>query len=144
MSIVSLIVEICYNGYMRQRGFTVIEILFVAAFLIAAAVVLFIQLDKISIQDFNNQKKTAINAIYFSLEEGFYPVNGHYPEVIEDDTLKTMDSALLTDPYDIRLGEPGSAYRYEPKGCKDGKCSAYTLRATLDGESDFVKESRNK
>lgn len=128
---------------MRQTGFTVIEILVVAAFLITAGVVLFIQLERVDIENSNTQKKTAINAIYYSLEEGFYKENKYYPENINDDTLETMDSELLTDPYGVKLGEPGSDYRYEPKDCKDGKCSSYVLRANLEKEEDFVKKSRN-
>ncbi len=128
---------------MRHQGFTVIEVIVVTLFLIAASVVLFFQLSNMSIQAVNSEKKVAINAIYYSLEEGFYPKHGYYPEFIKDDTLATMDSALLTDPYGVKLGEAGSAYRYEPTNCTDGKCTAYTLRVSLDNEADFIRESRN-
>ena len=129
---------------MRQKGFTVIELIVAMLFLIAAGVVLFFQLDGIYMQQLNSDRKTAINAMYFSLEEGFYPKNHFYPEVIKDDTLPTMNKELLTDPYGVRLGEPNSAYRYEPTDCNEGKCKSYTLRATLDKEADFVRESRNR
>jgi prepilin-type N-terminal cleavage/methylation domain-containing protein len=128
---------------MKQRGFTIIELLAVVAFLIAAGVVLFFQIQKINTENENSQKKVAINAMYYSLEESFYPAHGYYPEHINDDTLTTMDAALLTDPSGVKLGEEGSAYRYEPKNCQDGKCKVYTLRATLTNEDDFVKQSRN-
>lgn len=128
---------------MRRPGFTVIELIVMVVFLVTAAVVLLFQIQKINTEHTNSQKKTAINAIYYSLEESYHPEKGHYPEYIEDDTLKTMDSALLIDPNGVKLGESGSAYRYESKNCQDGECQSYTLRTSLDGESDFIKESRN-
>lgn len=128
---------------MRKQGFTVIEIIIVATFLIAAGVVLMFQLLRIGEEQANTQKKTAINAIYYSLEEHFHPKYGYYPEKIEKETLPTMDAELLTDPDGITLGDGASAYRYEPKQCTDGKCASYELRAILDREEDFVKKSRN-
>lgn len=128
---------------MKKQGFTVIELIVVIAFLITAGVVLFFQIQKINSENNNSQKRTAINAIYYSLEKSFYEENGHYPEFIEEDTLKTLDSALLTDPEGLALGEAGSSYRYEAKDCQGGKCKSYTLRTNLVGEADFVKESIN-
>ncbi len=128
---------------MSKQGFTVIELIVMVVFLLTAGVVLLFQVQKINTENTNSQKKVAINAIYYSLEESYFPTNGYYPEYIDDETLKTLDSALLTDPQGVKLGESGSDYRYETKDCQDGQCSAYTLRAKLTGESDFVKESRN-
>lgn len=127
----------------KQSGFTVIELIVVAAFLITAGIVLLLQVQKIKHEHINNQKKTAINAMHYSLEEGFYKQHGHYPEQLADDTLKTMDAALLKDPQGVAIGDAQSSYRYEAKDCWEGKCKQYTLRALLDGEEDFVKQSRN-
>lgn len=127
---------------MRKQGFTVIEVLVVSAFLIAAGVVLLFQIQRMNIETTNGQKRVAINAMYYSLEEAFYPEHKFYPEAIDKDTLKTMDSSLLTDPNGKTLGDSESAYRYEPKNCQDGKCSAYTLRAIMENEEDFVKTNR--
>lgn len=129
---------------MRRPGFTVIELVVVILLFIGAGVVLFFQLSDLATQQTNDQKKTAINAIYYSLEEGFYPKNGYYPENIADDTLPTMDVELLTDPAGIRLGDAGSAYRYEPTDCNDSKCTSYTLRTSLTKEADFVKTNRTE
>ncbi len=127
----------------KQKGFTVIELIVVAMFLIAAGIVLLFQWQKVERENLNNQKKTAINAMYYSLEEGFYKANGYYPEKLTAESLTTMDAELLKDPYGIMIGEADSDYRYEPTDCQDGKCKKYTLRALLDGEEDFVKTSRN-
>ena len=83
---------------MRKQGFTVIEVLVVSAFLIAAGVVLLFQIQRMNTETTNGQKRVAINAMYYSLEEAFYPEHKFYPETIDKDTLKTMDSSLLTDP----------------------------------------------
>lgn len=135
--------KICYNVDMRKQGFTVIEILIVSAFLITAGIVLMLQMQRISTENTNSQKKTAINAIYYSLEESFYPANKYYPESIDEDTLSTMDSALLSDPAGKALGDSESSYRYEATDCQDNKCKSYTLRAILENEEDFIKTSQN-
>lgn len=128
----------------KRNGFTVIELLVVIAFLIAVAVLGFFQLSKIRNESDNTKKRTAINAMYYSLEEGFYAKNGYYPEKIEDKTLLTMDTALLNDPNNKKIGDRTSAYRYEAANCNNGKCKSYKLRAVLAGEDDYIKESRHK
>lgn len=127
---------------MRKSGFTVIEVIVVAAFLIGAGVVLMFQVQRVDREHDNSQKKIAINAIHYSLEENFYAKNQYYPETLKDDTLSTLDKELLLDPQGIKINDERSAYRYEPKKCSDGKCQEYSLRASLQGEDDFVKESR--
>lgn len=129
---------------MNKSGFTIIELVVVAIFLLASGAVLLFQLQRADIESGNSHKKIAINAIYYSLEESYYPTNKHYPEKIDEDTLKTLDPELLTDPEGIKLGDEGASYRYEPKNCKQGKCSSYSLRTTLYNEDDFVKSSRNR
>lgn len=128
----------------QQKGFTVIELLIVASFLIAIAILGYNQFSKIANESENSTRRTAINAVYYSLEEDFYKKNQYYPEKIEDNTLPTMDAALLKDSNNKKISETGSLYRYEPINCKDGKCKSYILHTTLMGETDFIKESRNK
>ncbi len=128
---------------MRHSGFTIIELLVVTIFLLTAGIVSIFQLQKINNQHDDEIKKTAINSIYYSLEEEFYTSQRYYPEHIKDDTLKTIDSKILTDPDGYKIGEKESSYRYEPKKCQEGKCESYTLRASLSEEEDFVKKNRN-
>ena len=117
----------------RQAGFTVIEVLVAIIFLGVATAVAFTQLVTIQREHQNDRKKTA-----------YYKQHGSYPEKITDETLPTMDKELLKDPSGKKLGDNGSAYRYEPTNCTGGKCKSYSLRAMLDGEADFVKDSRHK
>lgn len=139
---------------MKQRGFTVIELLIVTAFLIFVGVLFFIQKNNLEISVRDDDRKTAINAMYFALEESFYKQNGYYPAEVNEKTLPTIDNAFFTDPSGFKLGQTTQKvgdtdipvqpeYRYEPTNCTDGKCKSYTLRADLEAEADYVKKSRN-
>lgn len=126
-----------------KKGFTILEILVVAVFATLLLVLFFIQKSNIDAMERDEDRKTAINAMYYALEESFYKENGYYPETISEENLKVIDPALWTDPFGINLGDPLSSYSYEPADCKDGKCKEYTLKADLEKEDDYVKRNRN-
>jgi len=128
----------------RTDGFTVIELLVVVLVLGTAGLLFFMQKGNIQIAAHDQQRKTAINAMYYSLEEVFYKANSYYPTTINQTNLPSVEPALFTDPTGIKLGEPESNYRYEPVNCTDNKCKSYTLRTTLENEADFIKESKNQ
>lgn len=127
----------------KQHGFTVLELIIVIVFLLAVGTIFFVQRRDIEVGQRDSTRKTAINAIYYNLEEVFYPANKAYPEALTADQLKGLDPSLLKDPEDVMIGEENSDYRYEPKDCQNGKCKSYELRADLEAEADFVKTSRN-
>lgn len=127
----------------RQHGFTVLEVLVAVVFLAFAGTLFYIQKHDLEVANRDNDRKTAINAMYYSLEEVFYPANNTYPRTISADNLKAVDPALFKDPNGNAVGESDSNYRYEPSGCNGDNCSGYTLRADLENESDFVKTSRH-
>ena len=56
----------------KRNGFTIIELLVVATFLIIIAILGFSQYTKLTNESNNAKKRTAINAMHYSLEEGFY------------------------------------------------------------------------
>ena len=91
----------------------------------------------------DEDRKIAINAIYYALEEDFYAEHGYYPEKISEDNIKVIDPALWTDPSGNNLGDLGSSYSYEPANCKNGKCKEYTLKAELEKEDAYIKYNRN-
>lgn len=139
---------------MKQQGFTVIELLVVTGFVLAATLLFFIQKNNIIVAARDDQRKTAINAMYFSLEENFYVTNGFYPNTISEKNLTSMDPDLFIDPSGIKLGQTTekvnekdvpvqSDYRYEPTNCINEKCSSYTLRTSLENEAEYVKKSKN-
>lgn len=76
---------------------------------------------EIEAQSRDNNRKVAINSMYYNLEEVFYKEKGYYPEKISDENLKAMDPELFTDPNGINLGESDSDYRYETTDRTEGK-----------------------
>ena len=126
-----------------SRGFTVLELVIVCAFLTLAVVLFFIQKTNIDAMNRDEDRKTAINAMYYALEEGFYLEHKYYPEEISEEVLTVIDPELFTDPFGGYINSGYSEYVYEPTNCKDGKCKSYTLRATLEKEDDYVKKNRN-
>ncbi len=126
-----------------KKGFTVLEIMIVAAFASLLLVLFFVQKSNIDAMERDEDRKTAINAMYYALEESFYEKNGYYPEEISEENIKVIDPALWTDPNGINLGTEGSSYSYVPANCNNGKCKEYTLKADLEKESAYIKYNRN-
>lgn len=128
----------------RSAGFTVIELLVIVLILGAASILFFIQKGNVEVAARDGERKTAINAMYYSLEEVFYKANGFYPSSISETNLPSVDPTLFSDPDGDKIGTGESDYRYESINCTDDKCNNYTLRTTLENEADFVRESKNK
>lgn len=129
----------------HSAGFTVVELLVALVFLGFVAGIAYSQQQALEIVHRDQQRKVAINAIYYNLEEVVKPTLGGYPRVLAANQLKAMDAALLADPQGNKLGEPDSDYRYEPTGCNGGDlCSGYTVRASLERETDFVRTNPGK
>jgi len=125
-----------------SRGFTVIELLFIAVILIAASILFFVQKSNLEVASRDETRKTSINAMYYSLEEVFYKENKFYPRTLDETTLRSVDPELFKDPFDVKIGESESNYRYEGLDCDGDKCKSYTLRTTLENEADYVKKNR--
>lgn len=128
----------------REHGFTVIELIVVIVFLGVAATFLLIQRGNLTAAHRDTQRKTAVNAMYYNLEEVFYEKNSYYPSSIDSKTLRAVDPEQFTDPNGFKLGDAQSSYRYEGTNCTNNECKSYTLRADLEREADYVKESRHK
>jgi len=126
----------------RSHGFTVIEIIAVILFLSVATVLLLIQKNNLAATQRDDQRKTAINAMYYNLEEVFFEANGYYPAKIDSKTLRAMDPELFADPTGIKLGEQDSDYRYTGNDCNNDKCKGYTLSSELEKEATYTKKNR--
>lgn len=129
---------------MNQRGFTVIELLGLIVLLTIVGVVFWTQKSAIETSARDDMRKTSINAMYYGLEEVYYPTNKTYPKTLTTATLSSVDPALFKDPYGVELGKAGSDYRYEGKECSGDSCKSYNLRTKLENEADYVKDSRNQ
>lgn len=126
-----------------KKGFTVFELIVVATFAGLLLLFFFLQKANVDAMERDEQRKIAINAMYYALEESFYKDNGYYPESISEENIKVIDPALWTDPMGINLGDPSSSYFYEPANCSEGKCKEYTLKAELEKEDTYIKYNRN-
>lgn len=120
-----------------------LEITIVGVFVSLLFLLFFIQKSNVDAMGRDEDRKTAINAMYYALEEGFYKEHGYYPESISEKNITMIDPALWTDPSGANLDDPRSSYSYEPANCKDGKCKEYVLKADLEKEDTYVKYNRN-
>jgi len=127
----------------HTRGFTVLELIIAIVFLVIAGTIFFIQKRDLEVAGRDTLRKTAINAIYYNLEDIYYPAQQSYPEHLTADQLKGLDPNSLKDPSGKAVETEGSDFSYTPKDCQDNKCKSYTLTANLENEADYVKTSRS-
>ena len=125
------------------KGFTVIEIIFIIVLLAGASTLFFFQKNSLEIAARDDTRKTAVNAMYYGLEEVYFEKNGFYPRTLNAETLPSVDPALFADPNGVSIGQATSDYRYEPADCAGDKCARYTLRTTLENEDDYIKTNRS-
>ncbi|MBR2658733.1 type II secretion system protein [Candidatus Saccharibacteria bacterium] len=126
-----------------KKGFTILEISIVGVFATLLLILFFVQKANLDAMKRDENRKTAINAMYYALEESFYKEHKYYPETISEENIKVIDPALWTDPNGINLGDPISDYSYTPANCDNGHCKEYTLKATLEKEDAYIKYNRN-
>ena len=89
----------------NQSGFTVIELVVVAVLLAVAGFLIFSQTNSLRIANEDSQRKTAINAMYYALEEVYFKQHGSYPASLTAETLPSVDPSLFTDPDGFTLGK---------------------------------------
>ena len=126
-----------------KKGFTILEISIVGVFATLLLILFFVQKANLDAMKRDENRKTAINAMYYALEESFYKDHKYYPETISEENIKVIDPALWTDPSGLNLGDPDSSYSYTPANCDNGHCKEYTLKATLEKEDAYIKYNRN-
>jgi type II secretory pathway pseudopilin PulG len=89
----------------KQAGFTVIELIFVGVVLAIGAVLVYSQFNGLRVANDDVQRKTAINAMYYALEEVYFKQHGFYPAALDAAILPSVDPALFTDPDGFTLGK---------------------------------------
>lgn len=105
-----------------------IELVVTALVLALAGMLVFIQINNLKIANQNDQRKTAINAMYYGLEEVYYKQHQSYPQALTASTLPSVDPGLFTDPDGFTLGEPMLTTDQITKAVTDGKTDANTER----------------
>mgnify|MGYP001261145467 CR=1 FL=1 len=88
-----------------QTGFTVIELLVVGTVLAIAGVLVYVQVNNLQSANEDFQRKTAINAMHYALEEVYYKEHQAYPASLNAATLPSVDPDLFTDPDGFTLGK---------------------------------------
>lgn len=127
----------------EKKGFTLIELMIVGAFAALLVVLFFVQKANVDAMDRDDDRKIAINAMYYALEEYYYPKYGYYPSEISEEILPVIDPQLFTDPSGLNLGVDGSTYSYEPANCNaENQCKEYILRAQLEKEDMYIKRGK--
>lgn len=125
------------------KGFTVIEISIVIVLAFSASIIFFMQKNSLQAASRDDKRKSAINSMYYALEKVYYPANKSYPATVNAGNLNTVDPDTFKDPMGLTVGATDSTYRYEPTGCNGDICTKYTLRADLENEADYTKQSSN-
>lgn len=129
----------------QTHGFTVIEILVVIVLLSVGGWLFFNEKASVSATQRDEARKISINAMYYNLEEVYYPQHKSYPAQIDSKTLRAMDPELFTDPNGAKMNAEGSEFRYEGLNCTtDNKCKAYKLSSAMEREGEYVKTNRIK
>lgn len=126
----------------RSSGFTIIELATVLVALLIGGLLFYSGSATANAAAHDTQRKVAINAMYYNLEEAYYPAHSYYPSTIDSKTLRAMDPTLFTDPSGIKLNTAGSTLHYKALDCDtNGHCKSYRLSADLQREAEYVKES---
>lgn len=126
-----------------KKGFTIIEVTIVGAFAALLVIIFFLQKANVDAMNRDDDRKTAINAMYYALEEYYYPKHGYYPSEINEEILPVIDPQLFTDPFGANIGTEASTYSYEPADCNTAnECQDFILRANLEKEDTYIKRGR--
>lgn len=126
-----------------KKGFTILEVTIVGAFAALLVIIFFLQKSNVDAMNRDDDRKTAINAMYYALEEYYYPKYGYYPSEIDEEVLPVIDPQLFTDPFGANIGTEVSTYSYEPADCNTAnECQDFILRANLEKEDTYIKRGR--
>jgi len=124
-----------------SNGFTVIELLVAIAILVLLGMAALWQKNDIDVSSRDQASKTAINAFYYGLTEGYYKQHKSYPTSINAKKLPYIDAKLFTDPSGKKIGAAGSSYHYRPLDCESQACKRFEVSAELEKEADYKKSS---
>lgn len=148
---------------LKQRGFTIIELLIVIIVIGILALLVYTSFNNVTRDARNRERETDVKALHSSLE-AYYAQNGVYPTLanVNDSTwrstnLRGFDSAALQDPQgsaETLVAAPAAdVYAYDVSddsgnACDNGAaggtdCTQYTITATLEGGGTFTKSNLN-
>ncbi|MDR1300835.1 MAG: type II secretion system GspH family protein [Candidatus Nomurabacteria bacterium] len=124
----------------NEKGFTVIEIIIAAVMLVVLGIFFLIQKNELETTARDQERKTAINSIYYGLTEVFYQENQFYPTSVDEDNLRAVDPALFIDTTGAKINSTDGEYFYEGIDCDmNGQCQSFKLTAILEKESEYIR-----
>lgn len=143
---------------LKQRGFTIVELLIVIVVIGILAALVITTFTGIQQKARNTERQTDVKAIHGQVE-AYYAQNGRYPTLanLNDGTwrasnMKGLDPEALKDPkgtaQTLANAAAADVYSYvvTPSGCdnaSNGDCTGYTLTATYEGGGTFAKSNLN-
>ena len=117
-----------------KKGFTIIEIIILLVFAGLVSALVFVQKYDLEAFASDDQQKSTLNAMYYALENVFYPAHGYYPETINENNLPTVLPELW---------DSASSIHYSPTSCDfQGHCAGYTLTVRLQKEMEYIKKNK--
>lgn len=134
----------------KQDGFTIVELLIVIVVIGILAALVLNTFGNIQARARDTERKTDVNGIHSQLEV-YHADNGYYP-ILSDVTasnLSGLDAEALIDPSGVNVTAGSGDYVYAPTVSGGGACTtaglcvSYTLTATMEQESNYVKNSLN-
>jgi len=126
----------------KEDGFTVIELIIFFVILVVLGAFFWIQKVDLESSFDDQQRKTAINSIYYNLTKVYYPENGYYPSELDPEKLTAVDPDLFIDPYGLTFGETDSDYSYEGINCNNkGQCKDFRLTSLMEKEATYTRNA---
>lgn len=121
----------------RASGFTVIELLSCIVLLCIVGTLILIQKNNIDASSRDQERKTAINAIYYGLKEGYVAEHKSYPTAINKETMPYIDPKSFEPVGD----DPQYKLEYRGLDCTGTSCQKFEIRTKLEREAEYKKTS---
>jgi type II secretory pathway pseudopilin PulG len=124
----------------NHSGFTIIELLVFITVILVITIIAASNIRDLRANNRDQESKIDINATAYQLEV-FHEKNNYYPEKVEVKTIPGLEEKSIKDRNNLTINELGSSYTYKPSECSEGKCKNFELKANLEKEAPFVKQS---
>lgn len=124
-------------------GFTIIELFVAITVLVLIGALAIIQKNDLEASQRDQRRKTAVNAFYSGLKNGYHKENNSYPTTIDEKNLPYIDKSLFIDPRGKKIGTLGSDYHYRGLNCEAESCQKFSVSTVMEKEGVYKKSSDN-